>query len=577
MSQHPRFEAFKSAWRAGDDAQALVHIDAVLADHPLVASLHWYRANCLQRLDRCDEARAAVERVLALKPDHAAALVRQVELDNGMDDMEDIGDEEPSEKATAEYERRAAARRQRHIAQLRQAIALDPKLADACFVLSQLLRYADMHDPKLADDEADTLLARAIDLAPDRVEFIAARADLYRMRALQVPENTPPDQLVQTQYGMPYLRAPLEAALRDFEHCARLDDTSPRYLARVANIQHELGHFDAALAAYDRALERVPADSPHREHLLAMRARSENNGAGGRDEMAKLLEGIIAQGDRNQADDQVATMLLGAARAVRRGQTLSDAVSARLPESPDDFTAANIAEQILNVAFEDPPNLIEADAATFPSYQRNYIARQRKALAAVGANHVADAEASGMTRTLGQRVLLGLHAIDGDTAVVTFAMKPKWPGVIAFALMFVTGKWKTTRLTECVTVFDDDAYFITQYENPSPFRYGGTIDIERMPRATRVEALVARHRERVDAHKAAHPQARARPTTTLADMDANWRRGQMIKREYRRSVGYATEEELRAMLGAHYDRFAERIRAKIVEFAVDREANVDAG
>jgi tetratricopeptide (TPR) repeat protein len=494
--------------------------------------------------------------------------VRQVQLEAVGEEAED---DEPTPAQAAAREREDAARRQRQEAQLRRAIAIDPSLADAYFGLSLLLRFSADGEPAGRGSEADTLLDRAVALAPDNLDFRAARADVHRMHAMQGAESVPEDERVVTYSGMAYVRAELELALDDFEQCARLDG-SYRYLLRAGQILHDLGRYDEALARYDEALRRMPADSPHRQHVTEMRARSENNGAGERDEMAKLLEGLIGQGDRNLADDNVATMLMGAARAVRGGKSVGDALAARMSESPEDFMAANIAEQILNVAFEAPPQLVEVDAATFPAYQRRYAAKQRKALEAAGMRHVAYAEAAGMTPTLGQRVLLGLYTdTKGDAGVATFAMRPKWPGLVGFLVLFLKGKWKTHTQTECVTLFDDEAYFTTQYENISPFGYGGTIDIERLPRATRVDALAARHRERIAAYRAAHPHARPFATGTLADADANWRRGQAIKRAYRRSIGYATDAELRGMLGAHYDRLGEKVRAKLDELSVDRE------
>lgn len=568
MAQHPRFEMFKLAWRAQDYAQALGHIEAVIADNAHVASLHWYRANCLQKLERFPEARAAVAQVLALKPDHAAALVLQVQMDWPDHEYPD----EPTPAQLAEQERQTAERRRRHVAQLKRALDIDPTLADACFELSQLLRD-DTTDESSRNDQADSLLERAVALAPDRIDFRLARAELHHLRAMQVPDGTPDALCVQTFTGMTYLRAELEAALSEFESCARLDGTH-RYYVRMGMTLHDLGRYDEALARYDEALRRLPADSPQRPYIVQTRARSENNGAGERNDMARLLESLIEPGDRSQADDNAATALLGAARAVRGGKRLDAALGARVPESPDDFMAANIAEQILNVAYEAKPELVAADPATFPAFQRKYAARQRKALEGIGLRHVADAEATGMTPTMGQRVLLGLYAdATGETNVATFAMRPKWPGLIGFALMFVTGKWKTNSLTECVAHFDDGGYLITQYENVSPFTYGSAVDVERLPRGTSVAALVERHDERMAAYRQAHPSARAYPATDLAAIEANWIRGQAIKREYRRSIGYATDAELRGMLGAHYDRFAAKIKQKLLELAADREAD----
>ena len=567
MSQHPHFELFKSAWKAADPAGALVHIDAVIADHPGVASLHWYRANCLEKLERYPEAAAAIDRVLALNPDHAAALVKQVELEWGNDAID--GDEEPTPAQRATLERKAAERQQRHTAQLRRAVAIDPTLADAWFGLWQLLRVEGGDEGP--SEEVDAMLDRAVGLAPDRIEFRHARAELRRLQAMQVKDGTPEEACVTVFSGMRYLRMELEVALRDFEHCALLDGTY-RYHVSTGRVLHDLGRFDEALARYDQALQRLAPDAPERPFIEDLRARSENNGGGERDSVAKLLEGLVAQGDRNQDDDNAAHALLGAARAVRSGQSVEAALSARLPESPDDLMAANIATQILNTAYEDRPQLVPADAKTFPAYQRAYAARQRKALEACGVHHVADAEAAGMTRTLGQRVLLGLHADDsGAVSVATFALRPKWPGYVAFVVRFVTGKWKLHRLTECITHFDDGGYFITQYENISPFDYGDVVRVERLPRRTPVAALVERHRQRIAEYRQANPHAQALPATDLANVEANWRRGQDIKRAYRQSIGYISEAELRRMLGGHYDRFAARVRQKLAELAPDYE------
>ncbi len=581
MPQHPQFESFKLAWRERDYALALTHIDAVIAAHPQVASLRWYRANCLEKLERYRDALLTVDTVLSLQPDHAPALVRQVALEWSRDtpdeESEDAQDEDLTPAQTAERERQHAEQRRRHVAQLQRALAIDPSLADACFALSQLLRQSVGGEWTASDPQADALLERAITLEPDRVEFRAAQAEIHEFRAMQVPDDAPDHAFVTAFTGMKYLRAELEAALREFTRCAQLDATH-RYHLKAAKVLHNLGRFDDALAQYDLALARLPADAPQRPYVLEARARSENNGAGERDQMASLLESFIAAGDRNQDDDTVATALLGAARAVRKGKTVSEAVAARLSESPDDLTAANIAEQILNVAYEDAPGLVAVDSATFPAFQRNYAARQRKALAAAGFRHLADAEAVGMTRTLGQRTLLRFYADEsGATTVDTFALKPKWPGFVAFLLLAVTGKWKTHTMTECTTLIEDGGFLMTQYENLSPFGYGDAVDIERLPRSTTVAALVARHRQRVASYLQAHPQARALPATDLAGIEANIRRGQAIKRAYRQSIGYVSDGELRGMLGGHYDRFAEKIRRKLVELAPDREESAVNG
>lgn len=579
MAQHPQFESFKTAWQAGDHAQALAHIDAVIADHPRVAALHWYRANCLEKLERLAEAHAAVTQVLALNPDHAAALAKQVELDWAVEEPAYSDDEELTPAQYTALERRTKERQRQQVAQLRRALDLDPNLADACFGLSQLLRpgIEDITDEAKeqanarSNAEADSLLQRAIQLDPQRIAFRLVRVERLRMQAMVIDDTTPPQDCVVAYSGMRYRRAELESALQELELCTRYSDDL-RCRVRKGQVLHDLGRFDEALAQYDAVLQQLPSDSPQHEHVRQLRRRSEDQGTGERHGLAELMESVVTKGDRNQADDAVATLLLSAARAVRKGKSLDEALSARAPESPDDETAATIAEQILNVAYEDPPGLIAVDAADFSPTQRKHAQRQRKALQAAGQRHIAYAEAAGMTLALGRRVLLGLYAdARGAGTTATFALQPRWPGVIGFVLLFVTGKWKTQYMTECVTYFDDDAYLITQYENISPFDYGSAVDIERLPRSAGVAALVQRHAQRVAAYQQAHPQARPLKGDDLASIEANWRRGQAIKRAYRRSVGYATDSELRGLLGGHYTRFAGKVRQKLQALAPDRE------
>lgn len=579
MAQHPRFESFKAAWQAGDHAQALAHIDAVIADHPRVAALHWYRASCLEKLERFAEAHAAVTHVLALNPDHAAALAKQVELDWTVEEAAYSDGKKLTPARIAALERRAQEHQRRQIAQLRRAVVLDPNLADAWFGLSQLLRPGidDIADEAKeqanarANAEADSLLQQAIQLDPQRIAFRLARVEHLCMRAMVTDDTTPPQECVVAYSGMRYRRAELEAALQELELCTQFSDDF-RLRVRKARVLHDLGRFDEALAQYDAVLQQLPPDSPQHESIRQLRRRSEDQGAGERHGLAELLQSVVAKGDRNQADDAEATLLLSAARAVRKGKSLDEALAERAPEAPDDETAIALAEQILDVAYQDPPGLVAVDAAGYSPAQRKHAERQRKALQAAGQRHIACAEAAGMTLALGRRVLLGLYADAGGAATtITFALEPRWPGVIGFVQQFLTGKWKTQYMTECVTYFDDDAYLITQYENISPFDYGSVVDIARLPRSASVAALVARHAQRVADYQQTHPQARPLNGDDLASIEANWRRGQAIKRAYRRSVGYATDSELRALLGSNYTRFADRVRGKLQLLAPDRE------
>jgi tetratricopeptide (TPR) repeat protein len=544
--------------------------------------LHWHRANCLEKLERYGEIEAALDAALALEPNFVRAIVQRVryagwaeleaeeEAIEAEQDDEDFNPDDP-ERIRRERERevRAETRARANETALRHALTLEPENTDALQLLSDLLRQRSEAPDAAA--EADALLDRAIELAPDRIALIETRAGLRRHAALRLDADpSDPDIVVQFS-GMRYSRRVLEAALADYERCLALDPTT-RHAVRSAGLLHDLGRFDEALARYDEALARMAPDDRARQAVIEMRARSENQGAGEREEMARLIESALpgAGADRTLADDMAAHALLATARAVRAGRRVDEAVEANLSEDPDTMLALNIAQQIIGVAHEPAPGLVAVDASEYPAYQRRAADRVAREAAAVDLDHIGDGEAKGLFPTLGQRVLIRLFADAGGTiGVASFAMRPKWPGWIGFLILLLTGKWKTHEMLEAVTHFDDGTLFSTQWDSVSPFEFGGRVRIERMPRGTRLAALVEHHRDRAAAYQSAHPRATPRRARDLAGFEQRWIEGQHAKRDYRISVDYITESELRRLLGRMYDRFADKVREQIGRLAPD--------
>ena len=141
--------------------------------------------------------------------------------------------------------------------------------------------------------------------------------------------------------------------------------------------------------------------------------------------------------------------------------------------------------------------------------------------------------------------------------------------MLGFLWLLLTGKWKTSTMVECVSQFDDGTHLSTQYENPSPFEYGDRINIERLPRKTPVRDLLARHIARVARFKLQHPTNVAMVADDLEGMELRWREGQRVKRDYRTSIGYITETELKRLLGAQHERFGDKVRAQLAMLAED--------
>ena len=572
MAKDPAFVHFSELYRAARYAEALEALDRLFARFPDAPELRWHRANCLEQLERFAEIKPELDLLLARKPDYVPAIVKRVKYaqvdTDAADDDDALSD---AERERRENEERA---RQHRIsleaeAELRRALALDANHVEGLALLADVLRYREDGAAQVA--EADALLDRAIELAPTQVDLFEARARARQSAAMRDADAPDDADSVRTFNGMHYSRGKLEAALADYDTCHALSGGF-RYAVRAGMVLHDLGRFDEALARYDLALSAMPADDPRRAHVIDTRARSENQGGGEREQMARLLESaLLGDGkDRNIADDMAAQALLGAAAAIRAGKSVNEALETRLSDDPDTQLANNIAQQILNVAFEPPPDLVPVEPANFPAFQRRFAEQSGAEIAALGLKHIGDVEARGMFMMLGQHVMLRLFAdASGEVGVAVFAMKPKWPGWLGYLFMLLTGKWKIVRMVECITQFEDGAHLSTQFENPSPFEHGGQVLIATMPRTTSVRDLVAHHVQRVAAYKAEHPHSVAMTVQDIAGVEQRWQEGQRVKLAHRRSVGFASDTELQRMLGGHYARLGEKVRRQLTLLAAD--------
>ncbi|MBK6728313.1 MAG: hypothetical protein IPG63_13815 [Xanthomonadales bacterium] len=567
------FARFVSAFKQGRHLDALTSIDALIGAHPKAAALHWHRANCLEALERYTEMAPELDRLLALQPDYVPAIVKRVRFaDIGCDEFDACAEDLPSSERARrdrDHAARAAAHSRRNEADLRRALQIDPNHVEALHLLSNVLRYREPGRSEHA--EADALLARAIEIAPMRVELLDARATLLRSSALRRDDGPDDSDTVKTFSGMRFSRSKLEAALDDYDTCYALSGEYV-YALRMGTLLHDLGRYAEALQHYDMALDKLEPEDAKRELILDMRARSENNGAGEREQMAKLIESaVVGDGrDRSLGDDVAAQALFGAANAIRAGRAVGEALDARMSEDPDTLLATSIAQQILNVAHEPPPQLEAVAAADYPAYQRRFVDHVAGEAGALGLRPIGDAEAKGLFPILGQRVLLRFFADDsGEIGIASFALKPKWPGILGFLWLLLTGKWRVATMVECVSQFDDGTHLSTQYENPSPFEYGDRIDIERLPRKTPIRDLLARHIARVARFKLQHPTNVAMVADDLDGMELRWREGQRVKCDYRTSIGYVTESELKRLLGAQHERFGDKVRTQLAMLAED--------
>jgi tetratricopeptide (TPR) repeat protein len=569
--QDPEFDRFKRAFKTEKFDSALQSIKKLIAQYPQSFALRWHHARALEKLERFADARTVLNKVIELRSNFVPALIMQVQLDfheYESNAEEDEFDADPAQKQQARFD--AIEER------LYKILSIDPNAVDALHMLSGLLRghEGDMHLAK-----ADQLLNRAISLAPERVDLLEDRANSFLARAMnQDDSNNNAGNVVTTFSGMRYSRNILEQALADFEKCYAISNQH-RYGLRVGSILHDLGRFDEALASYDNVLAHVPEDDPYRPFIVERRARSEDNGIGEREQMAKMLEAAVAHEgkDRGLDEDNIAQAVLSAANAVRAGKSVDDALDERLSDDPDEIITTSIAAQIINVANEPHPKLVAVDPKDYPAYQQQFIAQCKDELNSLSLHHVCDAEAKGMQLMLGQSVLLSFFADEfGETGVACFSIKPKQLNVVGFLSLLFTFKWKllaasrkTTKMVECVSQFTNGDHLSTQYQSLSPFEYGPPIYIEKLPTNASAAELVALHFQRLEEYKTEYPIAKAMRAVDLEGMEERWVRGQAVKRSYRAQLGYVTDTELQKLLGSHYDKFAQKVRAKIKVLAAD--------
>lgn len=528
------FDEARQLIRDGDFEAALVPLDALIAVHPQSAALRWHRSRCLRQLDRDDEAAVDLDTVIALKPDYVPALLSRADLAEAYDAPDQA------------------------IALLRRALAIDALDPDVAYRLALLLA-----DHTGATGEAIALLTPALATDPSRVEAWRLRADLRHRLAAEPAEGV---AVVRDPLGMTYDRAQLEAALADYQAAVAIADDL-RVDLRIADIAQRLGRHDEAVVQYDTVLARLAADDPVREHVQELRDRAAAGPAGERDHYANLIETALGapSGDRNLQDDVATAALRSAAEQIRKGADVTAALDSFVSDSPDDVSATYIAHQIYNLAHEPPPGLEAATAGQFPAYQRKHVEAVRRAIEPLGYTHLLDAEASNLSAVLGQRVLIGLFVHPQLGAAAAYAMRPKWPGLLGFLVMLLSGKWRAQRMLECSSRFSDGIFLNTREVGADAFDYGAAEPFiqEKIADGSGPRKVAERHAERVRERLAALPASAVDVPTTLDAIEGQWIESSQLKAEYRRSLDYVTDAELRTLLGKHYDRYADRVRAKL--------------
>jgi tetratricopeptide (TPR) repeat protein len=489
-----------------------------------------------------------VKRVLELREGFAPAWVMRAELG------EEEGDFDPEPD-------------------LRRAIALDPKLGRARYVLALLL-----HAEEGKEDESRAQMDAAIELDPTLHEAFAARGGWSRIEAWtdQAEEGAGGDGVFKTFTGMRIKRAHLERALADFERAIAVKPL-PSYRFARADLLHRLQRFDEALAELDGLLAELPAEHPLHTLAADARKRSEGQGGGERDEAAKMLidalEGTPEKERGTLEYDQASAVIRSVAQGVRSGKSIPEAMESFVPDSPEDMAAVSIAWQILQMAQEASPQYEPADPAGYPGHQRAHERKATKQLAKLGFAKLGDYEPVHLAVTLGRKQMLSLYVReDGQAGAAAFSLKPKWPGFVGWLLMALKGLYRATDVVEFETAFEDGTTLSTNNAGElGAFNYGPAFLQEKLPRGTPPASLYDVHTSRVKAHAANHPGVRILELRTIEEVSAQQARMTRAKNAYRRSIGFVSDDELRRMMGPQYDELAGKVREKLAAMAEQAE------
>jgi hypothetical protein len=300
-----------------------------------------------------------------------------------------------------------------------------------------------------------------------------------------------------------------------------------------------------------------------------LRQRSENNGAGERELMAGNLGEILthlSDKERDSVAGEVTTSIVRSSEILmRQGKSLDQVLDEVVSDDPLDIAATDIAYKIYRLGHEPEPDYEESNLKDYPAYQRSFAESAWKEMKKAGFSKVGDYEPLHLRELLGKPTLVRIYS--GDNATIfaaSYRAAPKWPGLIVFLVMFLTGKWKKPSVVELETALSDGHFIITNNSGSlNPFNYGGNIDIRKMSSDTKATDLIERHRKRVADYLNSHDHTHPLRASGLEEICALLKQLSVSKNEYRKSIGYASEDELQSMLGRQYAKLAPRVRARL--------------
>lgn len=313
--------------------------------------------------------------------------------------------------------------------------------------------------------------------------------------------------------------------------------------------------YKQALPVLDAMLRKNPDDAPAHWHR------------------ASCMEAFGRRDEALAEVDQVLRINPGYAPAVAKraeltlpqGKSPDKALAQFASDDPMDMQVTNIAHQIYGVGNEAEPSYVDSHIEDYPKYQQSFARQALQTMSKAGFDLVGDYEPLHLREVLGKPTLVRIYSGEQNTCfAASYRIAPKWPGLLGFLILFLTGKWNKPAVIELITTISDGQFLITNNTgSANPFTYGGKIAIDKLALGTKIEGVIKHHRARVNEYLGINHKERAISAKGMEEISPLLTRLSQAKNRYRQSIGYVTDRELIQLLGSHYEQLAKRVRARL--------------
>lgn len=446
--------------------------------------------------------------------------------------------------------------------------ALDKGLSHNQDDLALLTHKANLLASDGKVEEMRSLINHTIANYPEHEnELIIERAFIYESIARQPTEE---EEQIKDLLGMRYSVKHLTAAIADLTQALELDEINTQINLRRAQLYRLLGDYDHAISDYDEVLGSLDDENEaFRDFVQNERDKCLNGGRNEREQLASSLkEGLVnldQKSELSQQDLLENSIMNAIAGQIEGGQDILSTIENM--DDPDHIVALSIAQDILRNAREPDADFIAVNKVDYDKAAQKFCEHAETVLSSEGFSSLGDFEPLGLGQQIGQRILLRIFTSDDQrSCAAAFRIKPPRPPILQWLFLIVTGKWKSAQIVELESETQDGKFIITNNSGDlNPFNAGDAVDMLSLPLKTKIKDLVSTHRERINPYG----EKELIQLTNAQEIFSMQERLRILKNDYRASIGFVTDMELKKMLGKQYDKYAGNIRKYLQQLTTD--------